>query len=111
MMVRKLVLSLAAAGAATLASAQMKPSAVAPQTPLPMAVFGRLPTIEAPEISPDGAVLAAKVRGNGEQYLAVVRLDQPDAKPDFIARDGTFGKLGNVRTVRWRWVDSDNLLA
>lgn len=102
--------SLAAALATGPASAQLKPAAVAPPTPVPMAVFGRLPDIEDPVISPDGRMLASKVRAKGEQYLAVLPLDVPNPVPRLIAKDGDFDRLAAFRTVDWSWIDGDNLL-
>jgi dipeptidyl aminopeptidase/acylaminoacyl peptidase len=102
--------SLIALAAATTAPAQMKPVAAAPSAPLPLAAFGKLPSIEGPAISTDGKMLAAKVRSGGAQYLALLPLDDPNAKPDLIAKDGEFDKRGDVRTIRWRWIDADNLL-
>lgn len=94
---------------ATPLSAQLKPSAVAPSTPIPVATFGKLPDIEDPEISPDGRMLAAKVRAGGEQYLAVIPADG-SAQPKLIAKDGDFDERGDVRTLDWQWVDGDHLL-
>ncbi len=91
------------------ASAQAQ-RASAPREPLPMAVFARLPETERPRINTDGTALAAKIRVNGEQILAIIPLDQPNARPMLIARDGEFDQRDDVRTTNWAWIDPDNLL-
>lgn len=96
--------------AAVPAVAQMKPVAVAPSTALPIAIFGKLPAIEDPVISPDGKMLAAKMRAKGEHYLAILPLDTPNPIPKLIAKDGDFDKLADVRAVDWSWIDGENLL-
>ena len=96
--------------AAVPALADIKPTTVAPATALPVATFGKLPAIEDPVISPDGKVLAAKMRARGEQYLAILQLDVPNPVPKLIAKDGDFDKLADVRATDWRWIDGDNLL-
>lgn len=73
-----------------------------------MATFARLPQIEQPRISPDGGVLAAKIRSKGAQYLAVVPLN--GGEPELIARDGEFDRLGDLRATSWEWIDSNHLL-
>lgn len=101
------VLLLVALGAP--AAAQVR-QAVAPREPFPLSVFSRLPETERPRISTDGSALAAKVRINGEQVLAIIPLDTPDARPQIIARDGEFDQRDDVRTTNWEWIDADNLL-
>jgi dipeptidyl aminopeptidase/acylaminoacyl peptidase len=91
------------------AAAQVR-QAVAPREPFPLSVFSRLPETERPRISTDGSALAAKVRINGEQVLAVIPLDTPDARPQIIARDGEFDQRDQFRTTNWDWIDPDNLL-
>src|SRR5688572_10648480 len=101
------ILLLVAAESPVLAQVQR---AVAPREPMPMAVFARLPETERPRINTDGTALAAKVRVNGEQILAIIPLDQPNARPMLIARDGEFDQRDDVRTTSWEWIDPDNLL-
>lgn len=92
-----------------IALAQMR-QATAPAQPLPLEVFARLPETEGPQINSDGTAIAMKVRAGGEQVLAVIPLDQPDARPLVIARDGEFDRNDDYRTNGWAWIDSDNLL-
>jgi dipeptidyl aminopeptidase/acylaminoacyl peptidase len=87
----------------------IRPSA-APRTPVPLAAFARLPETDRPRLSTDGTALAAKIRHNGEQYLAIVPLDRPNARPEIIARDGDIDQRSDVRITNWQWVDADNLL-
>lgn len=73
-------------------------------------VFGRLPFMQGPEISPNGKLIAAKLRVSGEQYLAIVDLANPSARPAMIAKDGAFDKLDDVVIDGWEWADDDNLI-
>ena len=108
---KKLILASAfLLSAAVPAFADVKPSTVAPSTPLPVAIFGKLPAIEDPVISPDGKVMAAKMRARGEQFLAILPLDVPNPVPKLIAKDGDFDKLADVRATDWSWIDGENLL-
>jgi dienelactone hydrolase len=106
---KKALLACAMALAAVPAGAQLK-TTPAPATPLPVKVFGMLNTLQDPEISTDGKSLAAKVRIKGEQYLAILDLNKPDAPPQLIARDGDFDKRDDVRATNWEWADPNNLL-
>lgn len=91
------------------AFAQVRRPAAPPSQPFPVSVFARLPQIEAPRISPNGAALAAKIRSNGAHYIAIVPL-AAGGQPEIIARDGEFDQRGDTRAVSWRWADDDNLL-
>ncbi|HVF36560.1 MAG TPA: alpha/beta fold hydrolase [Sphingomicrobium sp.] len=91
-------------------AAQMKPVAMAPASPIPVAVFGQLPDIADPVISPDGKTIAAKMKAKGEQYLAILPLSVPNPIPRLIAKDGDFDELAEVRAIDWAWADNDNLL-
>jgi len=111
--IRKNLIAAALLLAAPLAPAYAQVrTAEAPRTPLPPAVFSRLPQIEGPRISPDGKAIAAKVRSNGRQALALIALDTPGARPEIIARDEdkNFDQQGGRRIRSWQWVDSDNLM-
>lgn len=80
--------------AAIPAFAQQQPPA-APAEPFPMRVFAQLPETERPRISTDGSAIAAKIRHNGEQMLAVIPLDVPDPRPIVVARDGEFDRTND----------------
>ncbi|HUG61019.1 MAG TPA: prolyl oligopeptidase family serine peptidase, partial [Methylomirabilota bacterium] len=97
------------AAAETQALAQAEP-AVAPREPIPLEVFARLPETEGPRINTDGTALAAKIRVDGAQYLAVIPLDTPDPRPEIVARDGEFDRREDFTTTNWEWIDPDNLL-
>lgn len=101
------VLWIAALGAP--AAAQVQPAA-APREPFPMSVFARLPELQQPRISTDGKALAMRLRVNGEQVLAVLPLDEPNARPQIIARDSEFDQREGFRTTAWRWIDADTLI-
>src|SRR4028119_1921587 len=80
-----LVLPLSGAGVAVFAQPRTTP---APAQPIPMEVFARLPQTENPEISAKGSAVAAKIRSNGRQVLAVIPLDTPDARAGGAAGGG-----------------------
>ena len=81
-----------------------------PREPFPMAVFARLPEMQQVRISTDGKALAFKVRVNGTQALAVLALDEPNARPQIVARDAEFDQTEGYTTTSWRWIDPDNLV-
>ena len=84
--------------------------ATAPREAFPMRVFAQLPETERPRIAPDGSALAAKIRVNGEQLLAVIPLDVPNPTPVVVARDAEFDRTNEFRTTNWAWIDGDNLI-
>lgn len=91
------------------ASAQTAAPA-APREPVPLEVFARLPEMQQPRISTDGKALAFRIRVNGEQALAILALDESNARPQIIARDAEFDQREGFRTTGWRWIDPDTLL-
>lgn len=93
---------LALAFAVPVSSAQ---SVQAPQrAELPLETFAALPLISAPQLSPDGTRIAAKLSVRGQQYLAIIPLSHPDEQPVII----TAGEDQDVRF--WRWVNDDWLV-
>jgi dipeptidyl aminopeptidase/acylaminoacyl peptidase len=101
------ILWVAALGAP--AAAQIQPAA-APREPFPMSVFARLPELQRPRLSTDGKALAMRLRVSGEQVLAVLAIDEPNARPQIVARDSEFDQNEGFRTTDWRWIDPDTLL-
>ena len=107
---------IAAALAALPVSATAQPAsplpAAAPVAPVPLATFARLPQTENPRISTNGAALAARVRQDGRQVLAIIPLDTPGARPEIIYRDedANFDGSRGIRPVAWEWIDDENLL-
>lgn len=79
---------------------------------VPLEVFGQFPTLSAPRISPNGKVIAAKVRSGNVQVLALLPVGVPGARPEVIARDDDFAKAsqGEKQIYGYRWIDDDNLL-
>jgi hypothetical protein len=70
---------------------------------VPLAAFGRLPTLEDVAISPDGTKIAF-VRTSGESRNLVV---VPLSKPEIIG--GV--RVGDVKLRDVAWIDDDNILA
>lgn len=102
---KTLVLRLSLAAAVPVAVlAQDKPPAATAQTaaPVPLASFAQFPDIQGPDISPGGKVVAAKVRFEGKQALAIFPLGV-GAKPEIIAKDGAFDAQGDRVIHSWRW--------
>lgn len=104
-------LSLPAALSILAAPAQASSSA-APDRQLPLATFARLPQTEAPRISANGSAIAAKVRANGKQALAIIPLATVNARPEVVYsdEDANFDGSKGHRVVAWDWLDDENLL-
>jgi dipeptidyl aminopeptidase/acylaminoacyl peptidase len=100
-----------AAVLATPAHSQVAISTELANKVVPIEVFGQFPTIERPLISPDGTIVAAKIRSGGVQVLALVPLSG-GGKPRIIARDDEVAKdkIGVRRVVGWQWINADILL-
>lgn len=79
---------------------------------VPLEIFGQFPSIEGPDLSPNGDMIAAKMRAGGVQALAIVPIGQPGAKPIIVARDSDFSKedIGDRDLYNWDWIDNQNLL-
>lgn len=115
MFIAKALLASAALALPASAIAQPARPAATPAatgTPVPLATFARLPQTEGPRISANGSALAARVRSNGRQVLAVIPLDRPDARPEIIFRDedANFDGSRGKQVLSWDWIDDDNLL-
>lgn len=106
---KKLVLAALAAAMAPVGAMAQMPTTPAPDAPIPIATFGQLPALQGPDISPDGKMLAAKIRHDGETYLAVIPADGSSG-PSLVTRDGQFDERGDLRVVGWNWADEKNLL-
>lgn len=106
-----LTAALLASPASAIAQAAATPAA-ARAAPVPIATFARLPQTEGPRISANGSALAARVRSNGRQVLAVIPLDTPNARPEIIFRDedANFDGSRGKQLLNWEWIDDDNLL-
>ncbi|HWU96163.1 MAG TPA: alpha/beta fold hydrolase [Sphingomonas sp.] len=79
---------------------------------VPLEIFGQFPAIDRPDLSPNGEMIAAKVRVGGTQVLAILPIGQPGAKPIIVARDSDFSKedIGDREIYNWDWIDDQNLL-
>lgn len=69
--------------------------------PLDVSVFAELPSLEGPELSPNGKFIAAKIAVAGTQYFAIVPLD--GGKPRLVG-------LGDNDLNKWSWVNDDWLV-
>ena len=76
---------------------------------VPLEIFSQFPALQAPRISPGGKVIAAKIRFQGGQALAMLPVGVA-GKPEIIAKDGDFDDQGEWVMRGWRWIDDDNLL-
>lgn len=72
-------------------------------------MFSLFPSIDNPRISPGGRAIAAKVRLQGKQALAVLPIGT-NQKPEIIAKDGEFDSQGERLIRSYAWIDDDNLL-
>lgn len=114
LILRKLILTVVACSAAVPAMpayGQVAASTELANKVVPVEVFGQFPMVERPLISPDGTMIATKIRSGGVQVLALVPL-AAGGKPRIIARDDEVekDKIGVRRVVAWQWIDANNLL-
>lgn len=82
-------------------AAKTAEKAIAKAGPIETAVFAELPSVESPDLSPDGKSIAAKIAVGGQQYFAVVPLDGSTPR-----RVG----LGEVDLNWWTWVNDEWLV-
>jgi dipeptidyl aminopeptidase/acylaminoacyl peptidase len=94
------------------ATAQLRSSNEWANKVVPLEVFGQFPTLAQPRISPNGKIIAAQGRSGNMQALALIRVDVPNARPEFIASDKDFtdAKKNERSIATYRWIDDDNLL-
>jgi dipeptidyl aminopeptidase/acylaminoacyl peptidase len=76
---------------------------------VPLETFSEFPWVQAPRISQGGKAIAARVRYQGRQALAVLPVGVV-GKPEIIAKDGDFDDQGEWVIRSWQWADDDNLL-
>lgn len=74
------------------------------------AVFGMRPFMQTPRISPDGTKIAVKLAVDGADYIALVDLNNPAAKPQIIVAAEQVRETGDRNAVSWRWVGNNNVL-
>lgn len=94
------------------ASAQLKPSTDWESKTVPVDIFAQFPMVSKPRISPDGKTIAAKIRANGKQVLALLTVGQAGVPAKVIAQDDDFAvaSIGARQIVSYEWLDSDHLL-
>jgi dipeptidyl aminopeptidase/acylaminoacyl peptidase len=86
------------------AQASVPTPTAAPSGQIPIADFARIPFMSQPELSPDGASLAALTRVEGTQIITLLSLAKTDEKPVYL-------RLPENTQVGWiRWINKDNLL-
>jgi len=105
---RLALLAAAALGAPPSAASAGAAPATQPADAVPLEVFSEFPAIQDPRISPGGKVVAAKIRFQGRQVIALLPIGA--GKPEIIAKDGEFDAQGDYVMQGWRWIDDDNLL-
>lgn len=74
------------------------------------AVFGMKPFMQRPRISPDGSKVAVKLSADGKDYIALVDLNNPSAKPEIIVAAEQVREAGDRNAADWRWVGNKNLV-
>lgn len=77
-------------------------AATPPGGKLPVEAFGNLPFLEAPQLSPDGTRVVAKLAIKGEQRLVILTLS--GGQPVQLA-------TGGISLEDWRWVNKDWIIA
>lgn len=92
-------LALVGSGGSQAASQATIPAAPAARVPLPVEAFADIPEVEAPEISPNGKQIVAKVAIQGRQLLAVLTPGTPGL-PKLL-------NPGKADLNWWRWVNDE----
>jgi len=87
------------ASAVPFAAAETPAPAAAARPPLPVEAFAELPEIEAPDISPNGKQIAAKVAIQGKQLFAVLT-PGAEGPPRLL-------NPGKADLNWWRWVNDE----
>jgi dipeptidyl aminopeptidase/acylaminoacyl peptidase len=79
---------------------------------VPVELFAEFPNLQQPRLSPNGTVIATRVRSGGVQALALLPVTGSDVKPRIVARDADFAtnSVGDREIYNWQWIDDDNLL-
>ena len=93
-------------------AAQVKPAADWEGKTVPIEVFGQFPLVAGATLSPDGRWIAAKIRAQGQQVLAILAMGQPGVQPRIIARDSDLSgdKIGQRQVISYRWLNNEVLL-
>lgn len=99
-------------GAPQPAMAQIAASSEWANKTIPLDLFGQFPVLQTPRMSPNGELVAARIRAGGVQALAILPINKPGAKPFVIARDNDFAtnNVGDREITGWQWIDDKNLL-
>jgi len=93
-------------------TAQVKPASDWEGKTVPIEVFGQFPLVAGATLSPDGRWIAAKIRAQGQQVLAILAVGQPGVQPRIIARDSDLSgdKIGQRQIISYRWLNNEVLL-
>ena len=93
-------------------AAQVKQAADWEGKTVPIEVFGQFPLVAGATLSPDGRWIAAKIRAQGQQVLAILAVGQPGVQPRIIARDSDLSgdKIGQRQVISYRWLNNEVLL-
>lgn len=91
------------------AYAQAKPSKVIADM-VPISVFGQRPFMQRPVLSPDGSKAVVKVAQQGADYIVLLDLKTPNAKPKVIVAAEQVREAGDRNAVGWEWLGNDNII-
>ncbi len=86
------------------------PAAAATDERVPTWVFGKRPFMQGPRLSPDGSKIAVKLARDGKEFLGLIDLTAPQAKPLFIMANDEYRDVGDRTVASWRWIGNDTVV-
>ncbi|HEX2764030.1 MAG TPA: alpha/beta fold hydrolase [Allosphingosinicella sp.] len=85
-------------------------ASTAPSGRVATPVFGQLPFMQQPRLSPNGKRVAFRLAHAGTTYLAWLDVSAPNAKPVLIAAAGEYKGVGDRTVAAHRWVGNDQVV-
>jgi dipeptidyl aminopeptidase/acylaminoacyl peptidase len=77
---------------------------------VPTAGFGRRPFMSAPRLSPDGTKLVVRMSNLGRDYLSLIDLATPGARPQQIMAANEYRDAGDRTMGAYRWVGNHTVV-